>query len=79
MAPSVRRKKIEKEGELNRRQREAERLADELFFTLKRDDNRYSLCRTVGLKGGSARRDNLSLDQVEAELEKWKLRGYHGG
>jgi hypothetical protein len=32
----------------------------------------------VGLSG-PARRENLTLDEVEEELETWKLRGYHHG
>jgi hypothetical protein len=63
---------------LTSRQRKAKRLAEKLYFKLTREGNRYSLCRTVGLSG-PARRENLSLDEVEQELEKWKLRGYHGG
>ena len=37
---------------------------------------------TALLDGGpirSGRRENLMLDEVEEELETWKLRGYHGG
>jgi hypothetical protein len=60
------------------RERKAKRLADKMFFKLKRQGDRYSLCRTVGLPG-PARRENLSLDEVEKELETWKLRGPHGG
>jgi hypothetical protein len=60
------------------RERKAKRLADQMFFKLKRHGDRYSLCRTAGLSG-PARRENLTLDEVEEELEKWKLRGYHGG
>ena len=75
MAPSVRRKKLEKEAELGRRERKAQQLADKLYFTLKRDDNGYSLCRTVGLHHGPARRYNLSLDQVEANLRNGSFAG----
>jgi hypothetical protein len=28
---------------------------------------------------GPGRREHLSFDEVENELETWKLRGYHGG
>jgi hypothetical protein len=49
-----------------------------MYFKLTRQGDRYSLCRTVGLSG-PARRENPSLDEVEQELEKWELRGYHGG
>lgn len=63
---------------LTSRERKAKRLADKLFFKLTREAGRYSLCRTVGLSGPAPRED-LTLDEVEQELEKWKLRGYHGG
>jgi len=60
------------------RERKVKHLAKQMFFRLTREGDRYSLCRTAGLSG-PARRDDLTLDQVEEELEKWKLRGYHGG
>jgi len=61
-----------------RRERKAKRLADNLFFKLDRQGNLYSLRRTAGVSG-IVRQDNLSLDEVERELEMWKLRGPHGG
>ena len=61
-----------------RRERKAKRLADKLFFKLDRQGSRYSLRRTAGVSG-TVRRENLSLDEVERELEMWKLRGPHGG
>jgi hypothetical protein len=61
-----------------RRERKAKRLADKLFFKLDRQGNLYSLRRTAGVSG-AVRHDNLSLDEVERELEMWKLRGPHGG
>jgi hypothetical protein len=61
-----------------RRERKAKRLADKLFFKLDRQGNLYSLRRTAGVSG-TVRHDNLSLDEVERELEMWKLRGPHGG
>ena len=60
------------------RERKAKRLANKMFFKLTREGDHYSLCRTVGLSG-PARRENLTLDEVEKELETWKLRGPHGG
>jgi hypothetical protein len=60
------------------RERKAKRLADKLFFTLDRQGSRYSLSRTAGVSG-AARRENLSLHEVERKLEMWKLRGPHGG
>jgi hypothetical protein len=64
--------------DLASRERKAKRLAKKMYFKLTRQGDRYSLCRTVGLSG-PARRENLTLDEVEEELETWKLRGYHGG
>ena len=63
---------------VGRRERKAKRLADKLFFELDRQGIRYSLRRTAGVSG-TVRRENLSLDEVERELEMWKLRGPHGG
>jgi hypothetical protein len=61
-----------------RRDRKAkQRLANKLFLKLDRQGTRYSLCRTAGVSG-IVRQDNLSLDEVERELEMWKLRGPHG-
>ena len=53
--------------------RKAKRLADKLFFKLNRQGSHYSLRRTTGVSG-TVRRENLSLDEVERELEMWKLR-----
>ena len=61
-----------------RRERKAKRLAHTLFFELDREGSRYSLRRTAGVSG-TVRREDLSLDEVERELEMWKLRGPHGG
>ena len=64
--------------DLARRERKAKRLAAKLFFKLDRQGIRYSLRRTAGVSG-TVRRENLSLDEVERELDMWKLRGPHGG
>lgn len=53
--------------------RKAKRLADKLFFKLDRQGSRYSLRRTAAVSG-TVRRENLSLDEYERELEMWKLR-----
>jgi hypothetical protein len=60
-----------------RREHKAKRLAEKLFFKLDRGEG-YALCRTAGMSG-PVHRENLSLDEVEQELELWKLRGPHGG
>ena len=59
--------------EVARRERKAKRLADKLFFKLDRQGSRYSLRRTAAVSG-TVRRENLSLDEYERELEMWKLR-----
>ena len=65
--------------DVSRRERKAKRLADKLFFKLDRQGRRYSLRRTAGVGvSGTVRRESLSLDEVERELEMWKLRGPHG-
>ena len=58
------------------RERAAKDLAERLFFELKKHDGRYSLRRKIG---DYARRENLTIDEVEQVLERWKLEGPHGG
>lgn len=58
------------------RERAAHELAERLFFELEKHGNRFSLRRKIG---DHARRDNLTLDEVEQLLERWKLEGPHGG
>jgi hypothetical protein len=64
----------------NRSEREARlrELASELFFTLEQHNFGYSLCRDVDVPK-PVRREGLTLDEVEDELNTWKLRGPHGG
>jgi hypothetical protein len=47
------------------RESAANDLAERLFFELEKQGNRYSLCRKIG---DHARRDNLTLDEVEHVL-----------
>jgi hypothetical protein len=58
------------------RERKLERLAEQLFFDLKRQGERYSLSRKLG---EFAPQSNLTLEEVEGVLKRWKLRGPHGG
>jgi hypothetical protein len=58
------------------RERAANDLAERLFFKLEKQGDRYSLRRKIG---DHARRYNLTLDEVEHVLERWKLEGPHGG
>jgi hypothetical protein len=64
------------ESENAQRERAAIDLAERLFFKLERSGERYSLRREVG---EFTPRTNLSLDEVEQILERWKLQGPHGG
>ena len=60
-------------------ERKAKRLAAKLFFKLDRQGIRYSLRRTAGVSG-IVRRENLSLDEVERELDMWiRSEEPHGG
>jgi len=58
------------------RERAANDLAERLFFKLEKNGERFSLRRKIG---DHARRDDLTLDEVEQVLERWKLEGPHGG
>ena len=59
-----------------RREREAFDLAERLFFKLEKQGDRYSVRQDVT---EFAPQNNLSLDEVEQLLERWKLQGPHGG
>jgi len=58
------------------RERAANDLAERLFFKLEKNGESFSLRRKIG---DHARRDDLTLDEVEQVLERWKLEGPHGG
>lgn len=58
------------------RERAANDLAERLFFDLEKQGDRFSLRRKIG---DHARRDNLTISEVEQVLERWKLEGPHGG
>ncbi len=58
------------------RERAANDLAERLFFKLEKNGERFSLRRKIG---DLARRDDLTIDEVEQVLERWKLEGPHGG
>jgi hypothetical protein len=45
----------------------------------KRIDHRLLIATTDRLGANTKQEKQSFLDQVEQELEKWKLRGYHGG
>jgi len=59
---------------LANRERKARRLAEKMFFKLEREGDHYTLWRTAGIPE-PIRREHLGIDEVEKELELWKLRG----
>lgn len=58
------------------RERSAQELADKLFFEFEKNGDRYTPRRKIG---DHATRENLTIEEVEAVLERWKLEGPHGG
>jgi hypothetical protein len=60
------------------RERHLRELAGKLFFTVEKDGARFTLRRHVDVSAPVAE-ENLTLDEAEAFLDTWKLRGLHGG
>jgi hypothetical protein len=52
-------------------------LADQLYFTVEKNGDRFTLKRTVDVSEPVCE-TNLGLDEAEELLRGWKLRG-HGG
>lgn len=53
-------------------------LAGLLLFEVERQGDRFTLTRTEDV-GQPERQADLTLEQAEAVLNTWKLRGLHGG
>ena len=53
-------------------------LARMLYFKVKTVGSTFSLYRDVDVSE-PVQHDDLTLEEAEALLNKWKLRGYHGG
>jgi hypothetical protein len=53
-------------------------LAAQLFFTVEKTADRFTLIRTVDVSE-PVREQNLTLQEAEVLLQTWKLRGFHGG
>lgn len=53
-------------------------LADNLLFKVERNGERFTLVRTVDVSK-PVRHERLTIDQAEALLGNWKLRGLGGG
>ena len=53
-------------------------LAEELEFGMEKSGERFTLTRTTDVER-TERASDLTLDQVEDVLRRWKLRGLGGG
>jgi hypothetical protein len=62
----------------SRREAHLFELAGKLMFDVKKDGERFSLTRTADTEQ-PVHQDDLSIDEAEAVLNTWKLRGLHGG
>ena len=60
------------------RERHMRELAGKLFFTVEKEGGRFTLRRRVDVSA-PVTEENLTLDEAEAFLDTWKLRGLHGG
>ena len=60
------------------RERHMRELAGKLFFTVEKEGGRFTLRRQVDVSS-PVTAENLTLDEAEAFLDTWKLRGLHGG
>ena len=60
------------------REERLRQLASKLFFTLEHKGSRYDLYRDADVSR-PVQHENLTLDEVEELLNRWKLRGPHGG
>lgn len=64
-------------SDVSQKEREAKlrALADRMEFTVEKTGDRFTLTRTVDVPAPE-REEGLTLDQAEALLETWKLRGH---
>jgi hypothetical protein len=60
------------------RERHMRQLADKLLFEVQKQGDRFTLSRSIDVSN-PVRQQNLTLDDAEALLNTWKLRGLHGG
>jgi hypothetical protein len=60
------------------RERHMRQLADKLLFEVQKQGDRFTLSRNIDVSK-PIRQQNLTLDDAEALLNTWKLRGLHGG
>jgi hypothetical protein len=59
-------------------ERHMRQLAHALFFAVEKQGARFTLTRRVDV-ARPVRHDNLTLEQAEEVLNRWKLRGPHCG
>jgi hypothetical protein len=64
--------------EPNGREAHLRALAERLQFTVEKTGDRYRLTRTASVSR-PVREEDLTLEQAEELLNRWKLRGFHGG
>ena len=60
------------------RERHMRDLAAKLLFDVQNQGDRFTLSRSIDVSK-PVRHENLTLDEAEALLNTWKLRGLHGG
>ena len=60
------------------REHHMRQLAAKLLFEVQKHGNRFTLSRSIDVSK-PIRQENLTLDDAEALLNTWKLRGLHGG
>jgi hypothetical protein len=60
------------------RERHMRQLAAKLLFEVQKQGDRFTLARSIDVSK-PVRQQNLTLDDAEALLNTWKLRGLHGG
>ncbi len=60
------------------REQALRKLAERLQFTVEQHGESFTLVRTQDVSR-PVRHGNLSLTEAEDVLERWKLRGAHGG
>jgi hypothetical protein len=60
------------------REQHMRELAGMLLFDVHKNGDRFTLSKTSEVSK-PIRHENLTLDEAEALLNTWKLRGFHGG
>jgi hypothetical protein len=63
---------------INEREAHLRVLADQLFFVVEKTGQRFTLKRTTDVSKPVCE-EGLTLTEAEQLLQRWKLRGFHGG